>query len=66
MLDPETDPMVRLAGAVADGEQIDWNRERELATGELSVLIHGTAHLRRIFKLAAQEPADAPGETSPL
>ena len=37
-----------------------------ISTFGVAILIHGTAHLRRIFKLAAQEPADAPRETSPL
>ncbi|MEE9126822.1 MAG: hypothetical protein V3U11_06750 [Planctomycetota bacterium] len=37
-----------------------------VCTFGLAILIHGTIHVRRIFKLAAQDGGDAPGETSPL
>ena len=48
MLDPETDPLVRLAGAVSDGEQVDWNRERESATAELRDQLRSLEVLDRI------------------
>jgi hypothetical protein len=47
--------------------QVSWLAEYfgyGIATFGLAILIHGTFYLRRIFRLAAKEDADAPGETS--
>ena len=48
MPEAETDPLVRLAGAVADGEVVNWNRERESITRELRGQVRSLELLDRI------------------
>jgi predicted Zn-dependent protease len=48
MPDRDTEALVRLAGAVADGKAVDWNSERESASSELRSTIRSLEAVERI------------------
>ena len=68
MLDPETDPLMRLAGAVADGDPVDWDGEHASATGDLRSRIRSLEVVDRVsgaHRSLRQDPRSGAAESDP-